>query len=276
MMLSNSLAEHTRLPFDGGCELLFMAGAPVAQVQTPAILNQRFLSEGRRRLVVPLHVSLEGLPTFLEAMRQIKNAVGLLVTMPHKELLCRMSETKSPRAALLGFSNVLRITDEGFFESDCLDGDALIAAIHTQNFDLTHKSVVLVGCGGAGAAYGEALVHAGVTRIDLVDSNARRAENLAEKLSQSSNTAKFNVYNQATDLTADVLINASPIGMYSDQECSFTESDISRAALVVDATSPKWMTKLKQIAEKFNIPSIDGKTLAQAQGDSIVRFFWTD
>jgi transposase InsO family protein len=84
------------------------------------------------------------------------------------------------------------------------------------------------------------------------------------------------VTNQATDLTADVLINASPIGMNSDQECSFTESAISRAALVVDATSPKWMTKLKQIAEKFNIPSIDGKTLAQAQGDSIVRFFWTD
>jgi shikimate dehydrogenase len=273
-MSSINLAEQRHFPFDGGCELLFMAGSPVAQVQTPAILNQRFLREGQRRLVVPLHLSLEGLPLFVESMRQLKNAAGLLVTMPHKSLLCEMSDAPSARAALLGFSNVLRITDEGFLESDCLDGDALMAAIKSKAVDFVGKTALLVGCGGAGAAYGEALVRSGVGHIGLIDTDKKRAEDLARKLNECGTGAEVSLSTLSHHLKAELLINASPIGMYSEQECAFSEAAISQAELVVDATTPSWKTRLIRIAEVLAIPNVDGKALALAQVNGIVRFFW--
>jgi shikimate dehydrogenase len=261
-------------PFAGDLSLLFMAGDPIKQAQTPALLNQKFLETGTRKLVVPVNVKPNGFTEFTSFFRCVQNAAGMLVTVPHKKALFDLSDRPTARARLLGFANVARINDDGVIESDCLDGDALIAALHLRNFAAFAKTAVIAGCGGAGAAYAEALVRQGIRLITLIDPESQRAQLLQANLSRLRPDVKLTLASSSSDLTCDLLINASPVGMKSQAECVFHSNTIQAASIVVDATSPPWKTQLVLAATANNLVVIDGHQLAAAQTASILEYFW--
>jgi shikimate dehydrogenase len=267
-------ADPPIFPFGGDLEVLFMAGFPVKQVQMPELLNRKFLSEGVRRFVVPTEVNPDKFHDFLMALSAVNNAVGALVTVPHKEALFKASEKPSSRAAMLGFANVIRKANNGTLECDCLDGDALMNGLIANGFCAEKKSAFIVGCGGAGAAYAHALADSCASEIFLTDSNVQRAHNLAANLNSNYQNTKVNVATETGSLRCDLIINASPIGMASDNDCVFSETTIRSAAVVIDATTPKWETLLIRSAKKWGLIAIDGKQLAAFQLKSVEEYFW--
>lgn len=261
-------------PFGGDLEVLFMAGFPVKQVQMPELLNTKFLSEGVKRFVVPTEVKPEKFHDFLIALSAVNNAVGALVTVPHKEALFKAGERPSNRAAMLGFANVVRKASTGILECDCLDGDALMNGLVANGFSAEKTTAFIVGCGGAGAAYAHALADSRASEIFLTDSNVQRAHNLAAILNSNYPNTKVNIATETGSLRCDLIINASPSGMASDNDCVFSEITIRSATVVIDATTPKWETLLIRSAKNWGLIAIDGKQLAAFQLKSIEEYFW--
>jgi shikimate dehydrogenase len=262
-------------PFDGQVSLLFMAGYPVKQVQTPGILNQQFLESSLKRLVVPVDVQPAAFPDYFASLRSVHNCAGMLVTVPHKEALFELCEKPSPRAALLGFANVARPSLKGGYESDCLDGEALMVALRERSFSIESKSAIIAGCGGAGAAYAASLADNRIASLTLLDHNSARAQSLLFNLTKSNPEVSVKVGSATESKQHDLIINATPVGMKSDTECVFSESAIEASSAVVDATTPYWRTLLIASATLKNKIAIDGKMLAQAQASCIVNYFWS-
>ena len=251
-----------------------MAGAPIAQAQMPKLLNQKFLERGTATMVVPLHIAKSGLQNLLRAMCDMQNVVGLLVTIPHKQQLCNLSQFPSARARLLGFANVVRLNSSNALECDCLDGDALMTALLKRNFSPQGTSALVVGSGGAGAAYAAALVQSGARIIDLFDTDFTRCESLATRLRLFDDKVKINVLQTLESHSQyNLVVNASPAGMYAIDECSIPNIITDSAQFVVDATTPTWTTQIIQRADLNKIPQIEGKELAAAQIDSLLSYF---
>jgi shikimate dehydrogenase len=225
-------------PFDGQVSLLFMAGHPVKQVQTPGILNQQFLETGLKRLVVPVDVQPAAFPDYFACLRSVHNCAGMLVTVPHKEALFELCEKPSLRAAFLGFANVARPSLNGGFESDCLDGEALTIALRERSFSVEGKSAIIAGCGGAGAAYAASLVQNRIASLTLLDDNSARAQSLLFNLTKSNPDVIIKIGLATENGQHDLIINATPVGMKSGTECVFSESAIEASSAVVDATTP--------------------------------------
>jgi shikimate dehydrogenase len=271
--VKHSIAQG--FPFDGQVSLLFMAGHPVKQVQTPGILNQQFLESGLKRLVVPVDVQPAAFPDYFACLRAVHNCAGILVTVPHKEALFELCEKPSARAALLGFANVARRSRAGGFESDCLDGEALIIALQERSFSIEGKSAIITGCGGAGAAYAASLLENGIGSITLQDTNTRRAQSLLFNLAKSHPKTSIKISATTERAQYEIVINASTVGMKCETECAFSTSVIESGQVVVDATTPNWRTQLITLAKQKNKITIDGRLLAAAQSSCILNYFWS-
>ena len=225
-------------------------------------------------MVVPLHIGEAGLQNFLRALCDMQNVAGLLVTIPHKQQLCNLSQFPSARARLLGFANVVRLNSSNALECDCLDGDALVNALLKRNFPTQGICALVVGSGGAGAAYAAALVQSGARMIDLFDIDSERCRSLATSLRLFADNVKINVL-QALESHSryNLVVNASPVGMYVPNDLSIPNPISDAAQMIVDATTPNWVTPLMQRAGYKDIPRINGKELAEAQVECLLEYF---
>ena len=78
--------SHEHLAISGRTAILTIIGDPIAQVRAPLMINATLLERGRAldAVMVPVHVSADGLAAAITGLRAIRNFRGAIVTMPHK------------------------------------------------------------------------------------------------------------------------------------------------------------------------------------------------
>lgn len=193
-------------------------GDPVRHSISPAIHNAAYSALGIDWVYVAFEVPAGGGEAAIDAMRSLGLA-GLSVTMPHKAAVVGKVDSLTPTARRLGVANTItrRPTPDGgaVLEADSTDGDGFLDALRSDDgFEPAGKSCLVLGAGGAARSVALALAEAGASSIGVV---GRRPEAVKSCLELAGPVAEAITPEpgslEAAVLGADLIVNASPVGM---------------------------------------------------------------
>jgi len=184
--------------------------------------------------------------------------VGANVTAPHKEAAFNACDARTPVAAALGAVNTLWRQD-GRLWGDNTDVAGFLANLDeaTPNWGERRELAVVIGAGGAARAIVYALLSRGFARVATVNRTPARAEALAAHFGGS--TAAVPWADLATELgRADLLVNASTLGMIGQPALILELSALPEHAVVTDAVYVPLRTPLIEAANARGLRVAEG------------------
>jgi len=217
--------------------LIGIIGNPVGHSLSPNIHNRAFQA-------LDLDFVFSKFPTpdvkdFFENARQI-GIYGFSVTIPHKVSVIPFLDELTPEAREIGAVNTVFLRD-GKWIGDNTDVHGVKAALASVGFDPARKSVVILGAGGAAKAAVAAVRGAGkvvvLSRREVPDASSHKC---------------------------DLLINATPVGMYPMVDASPVRGPIL-ADVVFDMVYNPPITSLLRSARDQGKTVIQGTTMFLAQ-----------
>jgi len=254
----------------GASRVYAVLGDPVAQVQTPRLINPIFQRNGHDLFAVPFHVGPAQLAAFWALARNIPNIAGIGVTVPHKIAAARLCDSLTPAARSVGAVNSIQRRADGTLHGALFDGEGFVRGLGQNARHLQGAEVLMVGAGGAGRAIAHALAGAGVARLRLVDIDADAA-------AATARMAKDLGLPAAPDASggigaAQVLINASPVGLKAGGPFPVDLAGLHAGMLVADIASLARRTELLDTATAAGCATSDGTDMLVAQIGLIAGF----
>jgi shikimate dehydrogenase len=153
-------------------------GHPVAHSRSPMI-HARFAAATGQDLVYDRY---DVAPADFE--REVRaffdrGGCGLNVTVPHKESAARFADELTARARAAGAVNTLAKLADGRILGDNTDGAGLVKDLARLGFEVTGKSVLILGAGGATRGILQPLRDLHPARLMVANRNAAKARELA-------------------------------------------------------------------------------------------------
>lgn len=228
--------------------LVTLIGHGIGYSASPAMHDAAFATLGLDARYELRDVPGDALPATVEELRA-PDSLGANVTKPHKLTVCMLVDELAPEARRLGAANTIARA-----------GDRLVA----HNTDLAALAselpvrrparAVVLGAGGASRAAVAALEDAGCTSLRVLDrgSWAMMAEALA---------------------TADLVINATPLGTESD-ESPIPEHLLRRDLAVLDLVYRPSPTRLVRAARAAGAEARGGAGMLLRQASASFEL-WT-
>lgn len=256
----------------GRTRLVAVLGDPVEQVRAPALLNPLLAAEGVDIVVVPVHVRPDDLETVVRGLQRTANLVGLLVTVPHKVDILRLADVRSEAAELAGSTNALRRLADGTWHADNFDGAGFCAGLAEAGHPPHGKRVVLVGAGGAGRAIAPALLAAGAAHVVVHDVDGTRTKEVVGRVDRRW-PGRASTTTDPDLSAADLVVNATPLGLRPDDELPFDPARLRPGALVADIIMKPRETRLLRRAAELGHPVLPGEPMLRHQMDLYRGYF---
>lgn len=260
----------------GATELLAILGDPIAHASSPALANERLEARGVDARLVPWHVSAADLPRAVDALRGIRNLRGAIVTMPHKIAVVRHLDRVLSLAASVGAVNVVRRTTDGRLEGTNLDGEGFAAGLLSAGHTLAGRRVHLAGAGGAAVAIAFALAQRAVASISIHNRTTAAAFALAGRLRQAFPALPVDVRSAPDASDADLVVNATSLGMHAGDALPVDVTTVSPGALVAEVVITPQQTALLRAATERGCATHPGRPMLLAQIDLMLDFMLTD
>jgi shikimate dehydrogenase len=184
--------------------------------------------------------------------------VGANVTVPHKEAAFSACDRRTPVAEALGAVNTLW-RQHGRLWGDNTDVAGFLANIDeaAPGWAEWRKLAVVIGAGGAARAIVYALTSRGFERVAVTNRTQARAEALAAHFGGS--TTALSWADLATALPeADLLVNASSLGMVRQPPLAVDVSLLPKRAVVADAVYVPLRTPLIEAAKARGLQTVEG------------------
>lgn len=254
-----------------------LIGYPVKHSFSPAMHNAAFKALSINAEYKLFEKKLEELECFLYSLSK-ENIYGLNVTIPYKEVVLKYLQWDSPEVKFTDAVNVIIVKDKNYLEGWNTDGIGFHRHLTMDlKFNPLGKSVVVLGAGGAAKAIINQLARHGAKNITIYDIDNDKSLNLAAKINKefpkcnaiaSDSIEKLDIKN------ADLLINATPIGMKGDDPCLVDPDSLHPSLLVYDLIYNPPETKILKLARQKGAPISNGLGMLLYQG---VRSFelWT-
>ena len=156
---------------------------------------------------------------------------GCAISMPYKEDVIALVDRMDPSATAIDSVNTI-VNDAGVLTAYNTDYSAIAQLIARNELDPA-ASVLLRGSGGMAKATAAAFRDAGFADITIVARNESNGRALSDLYG-------FHWRADASDSTADILVNVTPIGMAGGSEehaLSFSEAAIAAASVVFDVVA---------------------------------------
>jgi shikimate dehydrogenase len=203
----NIIDYVNREPAVGDTTFCGVIGHPVAHSLSPLIHNRAYDELGLDYIYTPRDTDDVG--AAIKDMRRL-DIRGLSITIPHKEAVLKFLDSISDNARAIGAVNTI-VNEGGTLRGYNTDGLAALQAI-TETTPVKGRKAIIVGAGGAGAAIGYELLHAGAELV-IIDLYPERAAALAKRLGA---TGGRGMDAAAIISQSDILINTTPVGMWPD------------------------------------------------------------
>lgn len=236
-----------------------MIGAPVTTVRTPALLTEYLRGLGVAVEIETRHVDPGDLDAFMAAATADKSIDGLLVTMPHKRNIIPHLEAISHVARRAGSVNAAKRGLGGRFVGAQYDGIALVNALLVREVPVATSNILLAGIGGAGLPIAQAILRQGCKRLAISDASAEVVTKAVESLRDLGPVAAFD------GGVADILVNATPLGMRDGDPSPFDEAQVAKAICVADIVADPPKTRLAAMARAANVPVVTGRDMVGSQ-----------
>jgi len=233
----------------GRTRVAAVIGWPVEHSRSPVIHNAAFAAVGLDWVYTALPVRPGHGADALRGAAALGLA-GLNVTMPHKEDVARACTELTPAAAVLRSVNTVVFRADGSTLGDSTDGEGFLRSLADAGLDPNRRRFVVLGAGGAARAVAAALVGAG----GVVAVAARRHEAVTE-LAAAIPGVGVERWPGADAVEADVVVNATPIGMGADEHSPITPR---AGQWVVDLVYHPPETPLLAAARAVGAPTLGG------------------
>ena len=218
-------------------KLLGVLGMPVGHSKSPILHNRAF--EAAKIDFAYVKLPANDLNDFFDNAAAC-GIEGFSVTIPHKVAVIPFLQRLEPEALKIGAVNTVSRTSDGWV-GDNTDIHGVRIALGAAGFDPAGKKVIILGRGG-GAKAAEAAVE------DAREVTLRtRRDDL-----------------QSDGLDCDLLINATPVGMYPNVDESLVEGPIA-AGVVFDMIYNPPITRLLRNAQSQGKTIVQGGTMLVAQ-----------
>lgn len=198
---------------DGETKVAFIIGDPIAQVKSPALLTARFAARGVNAVCIPGHVKADKVADFMRGTKATLNALGVVITVPHKQAAMTFCDHLTARASHAQSVNVIRQTERGWV-GDNTDGQGYVRGLLKAGGTVRGKRVLLIGAGGAGAAIAYEFLAEGAQSLAIHEIDHNRRDGLIGRLEEAF-PGQLSV--GSDDPTGyDIVANATPLGMRED------------------------------------------------------------
>ena len=259
----------------GHTGLLALFGTPVGHSGSPAMYNFSFQHHGLDYAYMAFDVNVDQMPAAFDAIRFLKMRGGNF-TMPCKNIAAELVDKLSPAAEIIGACNVF-VNDDGVITGHITDGVGFVKNLEVNGVDVKDKKTVVLGAGGAATAIQVQLALDGASEVaifNIDDEFYRRAEATKEKLAKHCPDCKVTVDHledaqalAAAVEQADILINATIMGMKPYEDVTLVDKSLFRKDLVVaDTVYNPEKTKMILEAEEAGCQAIGGKGMLLYQG----------
>lgn len=235
------------LDITGTTQVYGVIADPVAHVRAPMVFNPLFEARGLDAVMVPVHVAPHRLEEAILGLKAQRNFGGLAVTVPHKLEMMRLCDKVGRQGLLIGAVNAVRFDADRRMIGDNFDGTGFVAGMRAQGYEVTGRSVLQLGAGGAGRAIAFALADAGVSRLVLHNRTRRKAEELAVSVSAAYPSVSISV-GEPDPADVDILVNTTSAGLKPGDPLPVEVSRLHPQLLVAEIIMIPEKTKLLEAA----------------------------
>jgi shikimate dehydrogenase len=173
---------------------------------------------------------------------------GLNVTIPYKKAVMPYLDHIAPEARAIGAVNTIVRRPDGLWGYNT-DYQGFLYAAERAGISLKGKKVLVLGSGGASAAVQAAAAGAGAAEVLVV-----------------SRTGALNYENVYAEKGAEIIVNATPVGMYPRNRGKLVElSRFCSCRGVIDLVYNPLYTPLLLDARELGIPFSNGLSMLVAQ-----------
>ena len=177
---------------------------------------------------------LEG---FVKSLRLGKYQ-GINITIPYKKSLIKYLDYISPEARTIGSINTIKV-ENGKLYGFNTDYDGFIYMLDAYNIRPLGKNCYILGTGGASLAVATALNDLGAKSVSFVSRNPLNANAIS--------------YQALTNKDIQILVNATPVGMWPNNDNPLNDITLSKVSEVVDLIyNPQQTSLLKSLNSENN------------------------
>lgn len=267
----------------GHTGLLCLLGSPVAHSISPAMHNEACRQLGLDYAYLAFDIPEEKMPEAVDALKLMK-ARGWNITMPGKNIMCRLADKLSPASRISGACNTI-VNDNGILTAYTTDGIGFMDAVAENGVDLKGRTMTLLGAGGAATAILVQAALDGLKEINVFnikDGFYERAQEIVAILNEQTG-CKVSLYDfsdedvlRQTIGRSDILVNGTNVGMAPNTERSIiTDPSMFHPDLFVfDVIYNPQETKLLRLAREAGCRTANGMYMLLYQGAASFRL-WT-
>jgi len=256
-----------------------LIGDPVEHSLSPCLQNAAFKHYGLDFIYIAFRVKQENLKDAIQGVRSL-GIHGLNVTMPHKISVIQYLDDLDAAAKRIGSVNTILNRNEKLI-GYTTDGIGAKKALRYHGVNPSGKKIVVLGAGGASRSVSLTLAEEAKELI-ILNRTLSKAEMLAKELKSLCGhktivkAYELNDQNAKRELAdADILVNATSIGMRPNDESTPIDLTLLRSDLVVfDLVYEPVETRLLIEAKKKGATTINGLMMLIFQG-AVSFEIWT-
>lgn len=272
------------IPITGHTRLTALLGSPVAHSISPLMHNEAFQLLDLDYTYLCFEVNEETLPAAVDGLKAC-GIRGFNLTMPNKNKIVELLDELSPAARLIGAVNTV-VNDDGHLTGYNTDGVGYMQAVKDAGYDITGKTITIMGGGGAATAICAQAALDGVEKIHIFARETSRFWDRTQKLAENINSTLpcKAVLHENRDTAAlaqaisesALLLNATSVGMAPNTEGTIIEdTSLYHPDLIVSDViyNPRETRFLKE-AREAGCRTFNGMYMLLYQGAEAFRL-WT-
>lgn len=261
----------------GKTRVCAIIGDPVEHSLSPVMHNAAFNELGLNLVYVAFTVTPTELKTAVFGAKSL-NLRGLNVTMPHKNAVMNFLDDVDQTAKNIGAVNTI-LNNNGKLVGYNTDGAGAMIALQENGVDAEEKKLVLLGAGGAAKAIAYQAAQ-DVEELVILNRTEQKAKELAKTLlsfdAQVTCKALSAAFLKDELSNADILVNATSVGMHPNYQASPVPADLLRSNLsVMDIVYNPLNTKLLSDAKVAGAKTVSGVEMLIYQG-AVAFEIWTN
>lgn len=235
-----------------------LIGHPLGHSMSPLIHEKLFALSGLSDTSYELiDIAPEDIPNSRALLETLR---GLNVTIPHKQAVISLVDELGESA--LRYNSVNCISNDNGkligYNTDC-DGFLRSAGLLPIG-----GNVAILGCGGVGRMIAiETALHGGSITLAVIPQDFKNAQLLMAEILAKCSTACVKIVDISTlDGSYDLLINATPVGMYPKTDaCAVSDEIIENSASVFDVIYNPTETLLMKKARALGKTAVGGASM---------------
>lgn len=232
-------------------------------------IHHKFFSilniEGAYKKFEVSKVDLSKIPDAIKTLK-IK---GVNVTIPYKRDIMDYLDYISDEAKKIDAVNTILLKDNKLYGYNT-DYYGFGTILTRNNVETKDKVAMVLGTGGASKAIVTYLLDHNVSKLYLISRNKVNVS------SYSDCRVEYATYNDIKEVTGDIIVNTTPVGMYPNVDASpVSEEIINNFEILVDIIYNPRKTKFLEIGEKLNKKTYGGLEMLVGQAIKSEEF-WQD